>query len=71
MKNIVIIGCGKGIGLATAKILAEQHKIIGISRTENHELNHPNIEFHTMDILSGNLVLKLWTDWFMHREALI
>ena len=55
MKNIVIIGCGKGIGLATAKILAEQNKIIGISRTENHELNHPNIEFHTMDILSGNL----------------
>ena len=44
MKNIVIIGCGKGIGLATAKILAEQNKIIGISRTENHELKHPNIE---------------------------
>lgn len=55
MKNIVIIGCGKGIGLATAKILSEQNKIIGISRTENTELNHPNIEFHTMDILSGNL----------------
>ena len=55
MKNIVIIGCGKGIGLATAKIIAEQNKIIGISRTGNPELNHPNIEFHTMDILSGNL----------------
>ncbi|WEK71246.1 MAG: SDR family NAD(P)-dependent oxidoreductase [Candidatus Chryseobacterium colombiense] len=55
MKNIVIIGCGKGIGLTTAKILSEENKIIGISRTENPELNHPNIEFHTMDILSGNL----------------
>lgn len=55
MKNIVIIGCGKGIGLATAKILSEDNTIIGISRTENPELNHPNIEFHTMDILSGNL----------------
>ncbi|WP_445430810.1 SDR family NAD(P)-dependent oxidoreductase [Chryseobacterium indoltheticum] len=55
MKNIVIIGCGKGIGLATAKILSEQHKIIGISKTENPELNHPNIEFHQMDILSVNL----------------
>ncbi len=55
MKNIVIIGCGKGIGLATAKILSEQHKIIGISKTENPELNHPNIEFHQMDILSANL----------------
>lgn len=55
MKNIVIIGCGKGIGLATAKILADQNKIIGISRTENPELNHQNINFHAMDILSGNL----------------
>lgn len=55
MKNIVIVGCGKGIGLATAKILAEQHKIIGISRIENSELNHENIEFHQMDIISGNL----------------
>lgn len=55
MKNIVIIGCGKGIGFATAKILSEDNTIIGISRTENPELNHPNIEFHTMDILSGNL----------------
>ncbi|WP_294286443.1 SDR family oxidoreductase [uncultured Chryseobacterium sp.] len=54
MKNIVIIGCGKGIGLATAKILLGEHRIIGISKTENPELNHPNIEFHRMDILSGN-----------------
>lgn len=54
MKNIVIIGCGKGIGLATAKILSGEHHIIGISKTENSELNHPNIEFHEMDILSGN-----------------
>ncbi len=55
MKNIVIIGCGSGIGLSTAKILSENHKIIGISRTFNPELQHPNIEFHEMDILSGNL----------------
>ena len=54
MKNIVIIGCGKGIGLETAKILSAEHRVIGISKTENTELNHPNIEFHRMDILSGN-----------------
>ncbi|GEN75335.1 SDR family NAD(P)-dependent oxidoreductase [Chryseobacterium hagamense] len=54
MKNIVIIGCGRGIGLAAAKILSEEHHIIGISKTGNPELNHPNIEFHVMDILSGN-----------------
>lgn len=55
MKNIVIIGCGQGIGLATAKILAENHHIIGISRTTNSEIENLNIEFHEMDILSGNL----------------
>ncbi|WP_294298912.1 SDR family NAD(P)-dependent oxidoreductase [uncultured Chryseobacterium sp.] len=54
MKNIVIIGCGKGIGLATAKVLSVDHRIVGISKTENPQLNHPNIEFYPMDILSGN-----------------
>lgn len=55
MKNIVIIGCGQGIGFAAAKILSENHNIIGISKTENHEIENLNIEFHPMDILSGNL----------------
>ncbi|MDC8104577.1 SDR family NAD(P)-dependent oxidoreductase [Chryseobacterium sp. PTM-20240506] len=55
MKNIVIVGCGKGIGHATAEILSEQNKIIGISRTINPGVNHANITFHQMDILSGNL----------------
>lgn len=55
MKNIVIIGCGKGIGLATAKILCENNYITGISRTENTQLNDPNIRFLQMDIISGNL----------------
>ena len=27
MKNIVIIGCGKGIGLATAKILSNKTEL--------------------------------------------
>lgn len=55
MKNIVIIGCGQGIGFATAKILSEKHHIIGISKTENPEVKKLNIEFHQLDILSGNL----------------
>ncbi|MBV2166980.1 MAG: SDR family oxidoreductase [Kaistella sp.] len=55
MKNIVIVGCGKGIGLAAAKILSEQHRIIGISKTENPEIIRLNIEFFPLDILSGNL----------------
>lgn len=55
MKNIVIIGCGQGIGFAAAKILSENHYFIGLSRTENPEIENLNIEFHPIDILSGNL----------------
>lgn len=55
MKNIVIIGCGQGIGFAAAKILSENHNVIGISRTENPEVENLNIKFYPMNILSGNL----------------
>lgn len=55
MKNTVIIGCGKGIGLATAQLLSEKQNIIGISRSSSPELQNLNIEFHEMDIISGNL----------------
>ncbi|MCD9856742.1 SDR family oxidoreductase [Epilithonimonas sp. JDS] len=55
MKNIVIIGCGQGIGFAAAKILSENNSVIGISRTQNNEVENLNIEFHPMDIISGNL----------------
>nr|WP_314490242.1 SDR family oxidoreductase [uncultured Chryseobacterium sp.] len=55
MKNIVIIGCGKGIGWASAKILSENNHITGISRTQTPEIEELNINFHQMDILSGNL----------------
>lgn len=55
MKNIVIVGCGQGIGLATAKILSENYNVIGISRTANTEVENLNIEFHEMDILTGNM----------------
>jgi len=55
MKNIVIIGCGQGIGFAAAKILSENNNVIGISRSENYEVKNLNIEFHQLDILSGNL----------------
>lgn len=55
MKNIVIIGCGQGIGYATAKLLSAKHHIIGISRTKNPDLEGLNIQFHEVDITTGNL----------------
>ncbi|MCX8526326.1 SDR family oxidoreductase [Chryseobacterium formosus] len=55
MKNIVIIGCGQGIGFAAAKILSENYNVIGISKTKSPEVENLDIEFHQLDILSGNL----------------
>lgn len=55
MKNIVIIGCGQGIGFAAAKILSENNNVIGISRTENPDIEELNIKFHQLDILKKNL----------------
>lgn len=55
MKNIVIIGCGQGIGFSTATILSENYNVIGISKTQNSKVEQLNIEFHQIDILNGNL----------------
>ncbi|WP_379963100.1 SDR family NAD(P)-dependent oxidoreductase [Epilithonimonas sp. UC225_85] len=55
MKNIVIIGCGQGIGFAAAKLLSGGNHVIGISRSHNSEVETLNIEFHELDILNGNL----------------
>ena len=49
------MGCGQGIGFATAKILSENNNVIGISRTHHPELEKLKIEFHQLDILAGNL----------------
>lgn len=38
MKNTVIIGAGKGIGLATATVLKEEHKVFAFTRNLTDEL---------------------------------
>jgi len=55
MKTIVIVGCGSGIGLETARTLSEKYNIIGISRTKHSELDDINVKFYEKDILSDNL----------------
>ena len=55
MKNIVIIGCGSGIGLATAKELHKTHQVLGISRTKTSEIDNLNIQFYEKNILSDSL----------------
>lgn len=55
MKNIVIVGCGKGIGLATAKILSKEHHVTGISKSHSAEAKSLPIHFHEIDVVSGDL----------------
>ena len=38
MKNTVIIGAGKGIGLAAAKVLMEEHQVFAFTRNLTDEL---------------------------------
>lgn len=51
MKSVIVTGCGKGLGFATAKLLAENgYQVIGISRSETKEyqsliLNFPDSVF--------------------------
>ena len=58
MKNIIITGCAKGLGLETSKMLAEAgYKVLGISRTptKNYEklkLEQPDsVFFYQFDFL--------------------
>lgn len=55
MKNVVVIGCGQGIGFATAKLLSDKNQVTGISRSHHPEVDSLNIDFRELDILSGNL----------------
>lgn len=55
MKNIIIIGCGSGIGLATAKELQNSHRVLGISKSKTSELESLNIQFFEKNILQDQL----------------
>ncbi|MFK7050029.1 2-(S)-hydroxypropyl-CoM dehydrogenase [Flavobacterium columnare] len=55
MKNIIIVGCGNGIGLATVKALHTSHNVIGISKTFTTELNALDIQFYEKNILTDDI----------------
>lgn len=54
MKTIVIIGGSKGIGKAILEQQLVDHKVICLSRTQP-EIQHQNLSFHTLDILTDEL----------------
>jgi NAD(P)-dependent dehydrogenase (short-subunit alcohol dehydrogenase family) len=54
MKNIVIIGGSKGIGLEILKQQIENNQVYNISRTAP-EISHQNLKHFELDVLSENL----------------
>jgi 3-oxoacyl-[acyl-carrier protein] reductase len=54
MKNIVIIGAGKGIGLATARLLSQGNQVYAFSRSESDDLDALNVKFSVFDATAGD-----------------
>ena len=55
MKNILIIGAGKGIGLKSAELLATNNNLFTISRNETSELNSISSKKYFLDAVADNL----------------
>ncbi|MEO5944974.1 MAG: SDR family oxidoreductase [Ferruginibacter sp.] len=55
MKNILIVGAGKGIGLKTAQLLAAENKLFTISRNRTAELETLNTTFYQLDAANEEL----------------
>jgi 3-oxoacyl-[acyl-carrier protein] reductase len=57
MKNILVVGAGKGIGLKTAGALNSKHNVICISRNLTEELSQLNTKYFQLDVGKDNLDL--------------
>lgn len=55
MKNIVIIGAGKGIGLATVKALSKDHEITAITRSSSDSLEATGVKIIHLDVVKDDL----------------
>ena len=55
MKNILIVGASKGIGLKTAQLLNNQYQLLTIARNSSAELAELNTRFYALDITNNNL----------------
>jgi 3-oxoacyl-[acyl-carrier protein] reductase len=54
MKNIVVIGAGKGIGLATARLLSQGNKVYAFSRSASDDIDGLDVEFSIFDATAGD-----------------
>ncbi|MEP7254477.1 MAG: SDR family oxidoreductase [Ferruginibacter sp.] len=55
MKNIIIAGAGKGIGLKTAELLQGQNQLFTIARNNTPELSALSTQFYQLDLVTDNL----------------
>lgn len=56
MKNYLVIGASKGIGLSiTQNLVSEGHNVFAWSRTSSAELKQLNVTFASNDVNSGNI----------------
>lgn len=74
MKNILIVGAGKGIGLKSAELLRNEN-LYTISRTYTKELEDLDTEFFELDVAKDDLEKYLcrrnYTDLYFVRVLLI
>lgn len=55
MKNIIIAGAGRGIGLASAQLLHAQNRLFTISRNGTAELDMLHTSFYQLDVVKDEL----------------
>lgn len=55
MKNIIIAGAGKGIGLKTAELLKNTNHLFTIARNNTPELSALPTNFYQLDLVTDNL----------------
>lgn len=58
MANYLIVGAGRGIGLASAQLLSQNHQVYAISRQSTPELAALNLSFLEADTMDSSLDLK-------------
>nr|MBP6517159.1 hypothetical protein [Chitinophagales bacterium] len=56
MKNIVVVGAGRGIGLATVKALQSEN-LFTISRQLTNELEALNTKFYSLDAAKDDVAV--------------